>query len=146
MQASRFLPKLARTRERLAAVFGSLERRVLEAVWRRGEATVAGVREELGNGLAYTTVMTTLDRLYKKGALARRREGRAYVYAPQVPREELERGVAAMLLEGALGRDADDARRMLSCIVDAVSERDHRLLDELSRLVQDRKRRRSDAK
>ena len=65
---------------------------MLAALWQRGNATV---RELLADGsvtLAYTTVMTTLDRLYKKRLLDRVPEGRAFRYSPSQTREELERG------------------------------------------------------
>ena len=74
---------------------GPLEQRLVEAVWARGTATV---RELLGDGyqdLAYTTVMTTLDRLFKKNILRRETEGRAIRYAPRFTREELHREAAA---------------------------------------------------
>ena len=84
--------------------------------------------------------MTTLDRLYKKGLLARAKEGRAYLYSPRVTREEFERGVAEDVLGGLLDRTADGAEPLLACIVEAVSERDRALLDELQRLVEEKKR------
>lgn len=130
----------ARRSERLSAIFGELERRSLDALWNLGEAAVAQVRRALGPSLAYTTVMTTLDRLHRKGVLARRLVGRAYVYSPLQSREEAERAVAARLLDRALGERAADARPILSCIVDAVGERDRALLDELERLVRAKRR------
>ena len=59
---------------------GSLERDVLERVWQRGESSVRDVCERLEPTVAYTTVMTTMDRLFKKGLLARRKSGRAFLY------------------------------------------------------------------
>ena len=56
---------------------GHLEMRVLEILWERGESNVHQVVEKLERPLAYTTVMTTLDRLYKKGWLERRKSERA---------------------------------------------------------------------
>jgi len=72
------------------ARIGPLEQRLLSALWMRGSATV---RELLDGGdlkLAYTTVMTTLDRLYKKQLLNRAAEGRAFRYSPRYTPEELE--------------------------------------------------------
>jgi predicted transcriptional regulator len=83
--------------------------------------------------------MTTLDRLYKKGLLAREKEGRAYLYSPRVTREEFERGVAEDVLGDLLGRSGG-AEPLLACIVDAVSEHDRTLLDELHRLVEEKRR------
>ena len=77
---------------------GPLEERVLEALWRSPHGlSVREVRSGLGDGLAYTTVMTTLDRLYKKGLLERQRDGRAFRYAARASREALAAGALAPL-------------------------------------------------
>src|SRR5258708_19680075 len=68
---------------------GPLEQGLLEALWLRGTATVRELLEDGYQDLAYTTVMTTLDRLFKKGLLTRSEEGRAFLYAPRFSREEL---------------------------------------------------------
>lgn len=119
----------------LGAVFGALEIRVLDALWTRGEATVAEVQAALDAPLAYTTVMTTLDRLYKKGTLERRKRGRAFVYRPLRSRDQIEHGVLARLLGGLLGGASGRAEPVLSSLVDAVGETDQGLLDALERLV-----------
>lgn len=63
----------------------------MKVLWVRGEGTVADVQHALApqRRLAYTTVMTLLDRLLHKGAVTRRRAGRAFVYTPAVSRETL---------------------------------------------------------
>ena len=104
-------------------------------MWRDGEATVRQVHELIGGSKAYTTVMTTLDRLYKKGLLARRKSSRAFLYSPRVTREEFEQGVAEGIFQALLSRAAGEAEPLLACLVDAVVERDRELLDELDRLV-----------
>lgn len=119
---------------------GELEREVMAAVWRDIEVSVHTVCRQLGDSKAYTTVMTTLDRLYKKGLLTRRKDGRAYLYTARVTREEFEQGFAADVLEGLFNRAGGGAAPLLSCIVDAVSESDRELLDELERLVAQKKR------
>src|SRR5690349_1303323 len=68
---------------------GPLEQRLLEALWACGTATVRELLDSGYDDLAYTTVMTTLDRLYKKDVLTREAEGRAFRYAPRFTREEL---------------------------------------------------------
>src|SRR6202046_708477 len=73
---------------------GPLEQRLLEALWARGTATVRELLEEDHEDLAYTTLMTTLDRLFKKSLLTRVAEGRAFRYAPRFTREELRGAVA----------------------------------------------------
>src|SRR5881227_2015595 len=129
-----------RPREVVGSTLGKLERAVMEEVWARGRVSVGEIHRSFGERTAYTTWMTTLDRLYKKGLLAREKEGRAYLYSPRVTREEFERGVAEDVLGGLLDRTADGAEPLLACIVEAVSERDRALLDELQRLVEEKKR------
>ena len=119
---------------------GKLERKVMQLAWRRGTVSVREVYDELSGRIAYTTLMTTLDRLYKKGLLAREKDGRAFVYAPRVSPEEFERGIAQDVLDALLGRSQDAVEPVLACIVDAVSEHDRELLDELERLVREKRR------
>jgi predicted transcriptional regulator len=118
---------------------GPLEERVLEVLWRsRHGLAVREVRSTLGDGLAYTTVMTTLDRLYKKGLLERQRDGRAFRYAARTSREALAAGTLRRWLDRLLGRGP--ARPILASLVDAVSEHDRALLPELTRLVREKER------
>jgi predicted transcriptional regulator len=72
---------------------GELEGPVLEALWDEGELSTPVVYERLGKprGLAYTTILTVLQRLHKKGLAGRREEGRAHVYFAAVSREEFSR-------------------------------------------------------
>ena len=121
---------------------GPLEQQVMEHLWQRGRpACVREVHDSFGASLAYTTLMTTLDRLHKKGLLERSKQGRAFLYAPQVSREALERGLLSRLLDGLLGRDRGTVRPALSTFVEAVSQRDRRLLEDLARLVAEERRR-----
>ena len=59
---------------------GELEQRSMREIWLRGETSVSELGTAFGEIYAYTTLMTTLDRLYKKGLLARRKHGRAFLY------------------------------------------------------------------
>jgi predicted transcriptional regulator len=125
---------------------GPLEERLLEALWARGSATV---RELLQNGyhdLAYTTVMTTLDRLFKKNLLSRQTEGRAFRYNPRFSREELRREAALEAFRQLLS--SSPGSLPLSHLVEVLTERDARLLEELLQLVETKRRqlRRGDAR
>ena len=121
----------------LASVFGALELRVLEALWRRGTGTVRDLRDDFP-AAAYTTLMTTMERLHKKGVLDREKSGRAFIYQPVSTRAELESGLITRAIQPLLS--SDSARPVLSCFVDEVSRHDERLLDELERLVQEKRR------
>ncbi|MHC4168749.1 MAG: BlaI/MecI/CopY family transcriptional regulator [Planctomycetota bacterium] len=69
---------------------GELQRAVIEVVWERGEASVHQVRAKLSRRkkLAYTTVLTAMQKLEKAGWLRHRSEGKVYIYAPTRTREE----------------------------------------------------------
>lgn len=112
----------------------------MEAIWRFGETSVRDLHARFQGKPAYTTLMTTLDRLHKKALLARRKDRRAFVYKARLTREELESGIAADLIDELLARNAGQPAPLLSCFVDAVSERDRQLLDELDRMVQTKQR------
>ncbi|MEJ5369143.1 MAG: BlaI/MecI/CopY family transcriptional regulator [Bryobacteraceae bacterium] len=94
------MPRTAR------AIPPPLELRCLNALWRLGEANVQAVREWLApqKPLAYTTVMTMLDRLTRKRFLARRKVGRSFLYTPLVSRDEIRhlavRELADSLFDG----------------------------------------------
>ena len=112
---------------------------MLDALWARGSATVRELVEGVCQKLAYTTVMTTLDRLFKKGLLTRSEEGRAFRYVPRFSREELHREAVGHALRQLL--DASPASSLpLSFLVEILGERDAQLLDDLRKVVE-RKRR-----
>ena len=127
-------------REFLRARLGTLEQRVIDIVWTSGEVTVRDVHTRLDGRVAYTTVMTTLDRLYRKGLLERSKRARAFVYAAAASREELDAIVANDVVSGLLAGDLSAPLPFLSNLVDAVGERDRALLDELDRLVKCKRR------
>ena len=87
-----------RPREVAAQALGKLEREVLDEIWRRDEGSVRDVYLAFGESVAYTTVMTTLDRLYKKRLLTRRKDGRAFIYRPVVDREQARESAVKHLL------------------------------------------------
>ena len=90
--------------------------------------------------IAYTTVMTTLDRLYKKGLLGRRKIGRAFLYSALVTSEEFEQRIAEDVIDGLLGRTSEGVEPILACIVDTISDNDRELLNELDRLVKQKRK------
>lgn len=114
---------------------GPLEERLLEALWKRGTGTVRELVDEYCQELAYTTVMTTLDRLFKKNLLSREGEGRAFRYMPRFTREELHREAIGEALRQLLS--ASPASSLpLSYLVEIVTERDAQLLDQLQKAVE----------
>ena len=114
---------------------GPLEITLMEILWSGGDGNVRDVIERLGRPLAYTTVMTTLDRLYKKGLLARRKSERAFIYSAALTREEWEQKRAGDFVAGFLSPEL-----LISCLVDAVGQHDKALLDELERKIKLKRR------
>jgi len=114
---------------------GHLETTVMETLWERGEGNVHDVLGWLDRPLAYNTVMTTLDRLFKKGLLSRTKQDRAYFYAPSFSRLVWQQKQAESLVLGFLSREGAAGELLVSCLVDAVGERDAALLDDLEEKI-----------
>ena len=113
---------------------GPLELKVLEVLWERNRAsTVRNVQPSFPR-LAYTTLMTTLDRLYRKGVLRRFRFGRAFGYEPCCSRDQLFGQMASGRVTELLAA-CGDSTVLLSTLVEAVGQADADLLDELETLV-----------
>ncbi len=114
---------------------GELEARVMEILWSRGGWLTPGdVHEQLSEqrNLAYTTVMTILVRLWRKGRLDRQRDGRAYAYYPLQTREEYAATRMEQVLLAAVDRPVT-----LAYFVDALCSSDR---DQLRRTLQRRSR------
>lgn len=122
---------------KLKGDLGPLERAVMEFVWdHEGDVTVRDVMRAPGaRGLAYTTVMTVLDRLWRKGFLARKRVGRANVYRPRRSREQHVSGLVNEVLAGS-----KDRHSVLLGFVRSVNPED---LGELRRLIREVERERT---
>ena len=103
----------------------------MEALWDRGEGSVHDVAGWLDRPLAYNTVMTTLDRLYKKGLLGREKRDRAYFYLPRLSRLAWRQRQAESLVSGFLSTGGDPSDLLVSCLIDAVGRHDAALLDGL---------------
>lgn len=99
---------------------GDLERRVMDELWQSGEPrSVRDVHAALTQDreLAYTTVMTVLDRLAKKGFVRRSSSGRAYLYSPVQSREAM----IADVMHEALDNGEPDRTAALVAFVDRVT-------------------------
>lgn len=112
-----------------------LEREVMQEVWRRERASVREVLETLNAGerqRAYTTVMTTMCRLYDKGLLRRERHGKADVYEPALSADDYRRTRAAREVEALVGQYGDAA---LAHFARHVEELDPARLTRLRKLA-----------
>jgi predicted transcriptional regulator len=119
--------------------FGPLEWRVLSALWDRNSPACVRDLQPGFSDIAYTTLMTTLDRLHRKGVLDRVKQGRAFYYQPKLTRPEFDSARAAEAVQVALDGDAAAVESIMSFFVEAVGNRDRELLDELEALVRSRR-------
>ena len=117
----------------LATRLGPLERKVLNVVWRLRTATVREVRCNGKLWQTYTAIMTTMDRLHKKGLLNRIAEGRAFRYSVKFSPEEVECFEALKRVRKLLG--SPYAALHLCRIVETIGTYDERLLDQLQSLI-----------
>ncbi|MGC1483276.1 MAG: BlaI/MecI/CopY family transcriptional regulator [Candidatus Acidiferrum sp.] len=137
----RFLKnRISGGREARRTALGTLEFELMEILWSNSECSVRDVAPKLSRPLAYTTVMTTLDRLFKKGLLGRHKSDRAFVYSPLFSRQEWERRRAGDLVAGFLSGPHPSRELLLSCLLDAVGEHDAALLNELEKKIRSRRR------
>jgi predicted transcriptional regulator len=135
------LAALARPRRKVSAAaglsirgLGPLETKLLEVLWAQASPLAVRHVQLACPELAYTTVMTTLDRMYRKGVLLRHKDGRAFVYRPRCTRHELLGELVSGHVADLLGA-SEESSLILSTLVRAVSRADAALLDELEALV-----------
>ena len=116
--------------------FGDLEAAIMECLWSRSEpASVRDVLGQLRTGkqLAYTTVMTVLDNLHRKGVVTREMAGRAWMYEPAYSREQH----TAMMLRDVLQTTGDRQ----AALMHFVSELDPEAVADLTAAVNSAKKR-----
>lgn len=115
-----------------------LEAAIMDVVWSKQLASfaVADVLAvlEKQREIAYTTVMTTVTRLYEKGILARERDGKRYLYSPKLTREEFLQSTAREVLDEAVG-----GHQAMVMLAEKVSEASAGELDDLEALIQKRR-------
>lgn len=121
----------------LTRVLGDLEARIMEAVWQVGTPTGKQICETLGPGSHYKTVLTVANRLVEKGLLTREPTAeRAFRYRAVESRESFLDRISGNVANGLLG---DFGKPALARFVDAAEAVDPAYLDELERLVRERK-------
>jgi predicted transcriptional regulator len=118
---------------------GTLESEMMERIWCRGEISVRDLHAEFASRLAYTTVMTTMDRLYKKGLLRRRKLGKAYLYVPAMSEQEYQERLTHHLF-GMVLHEGKNSGSVLSHFVDVVSDTDEKMLERLDQLIKAKRR------
>lgn len=92
------------------ASLGALEKKIMEVIWRRGKTSVRDVLIGLrAEKLAYTTIATIIQRLYNKGLLERKEEGRGYIYFPKLSKESYSKKIAKSFIKSFVHSFGDAA-------------------------------------
>jgi predicted transcriptional regulator len=120
---------------------GSLQSEVMELVWKHGEITVAQLAEAIGRrrSIMYTTVLSAVQKLEKKGWLKHRTEGRAYIYSATRDRQQVGGSKLKELLRTAF---AGDPRLLLASLLADTRLSDDEL-KELRKLIEQRRKEKS---
>lgn len=132
--------------EGLRTTLFDLEAEIMECVWAAGweSFAISDVLEALQEDreIAYTTVMTTVTRLFKKGLLSRHKEGRRYIYQSKMSRaqfiDKMTRDVLSSLPKG--GRET-----AMTFLIEQLEDADDAELDRLEALIQARRQERAAA-
>lgn len=110
----------------------------MDIIWTSAPSTAREVCQRMTgrSERAYTTVMTTMDRLHRKGLLTREKDGLAWRYAASQPKAAFERSLADGLATDILAAHGENA---LAAFVDAAADFDENLLDRLRQLIEQRR-------
>lgn len=129
---------MPQTFSKAARVLGALETRVMDLVWSQHPISVRTACERLGDEHAYTTIMTTMDRLHKKRLLRRHKDGNAFLYEPAMDRAEYQRRVVEAAITPLLEQGASP---VLAAFVEVAADLDKAHLAELEKLIASHRRR-----
>jgi predicted transcriptional regulator len=112
------------------------DRPILEALWLKGALSGREIYDEVSKrrGLAYTTVLTLVNRMVKKGSVRRKRIGHLYVYEAVLKRDEFERDVASAVIRGIFEISPSSA---VSAFVDVLSSADKNELDRIMEAIEE---------
>jgi predicted transcriptional regulator len=123
----------------LGKVLGHLEESVMDSLWSRKEATGKEVLQDLSGRrkVAYTTVLTVLDRLHKKGLVKKERHEGGLLFSPAYTKAAFSAIVSREVMGGVIEMSQGLAS---AGFVNALAENDPKELDRLSKLIEDKKR------
>jgi predicted transcriptional regulator len=112
---------------------GQLQQEVMDEVWQLNRATVADIHARLAKRrqIAYTTVLTTMRNLEKRGMLTHTQRGKAYVYSPTMPRKDYTAGTVADFVDRVFSGD----REKLLCHLLGADEVDSADLERIRKLI-----------
>ncbi len=104
-------------------VLGELEQDIMDILWQLESATVRTVFERIRRKrrIAYTTVMTIMDRLYSKRMLNRTKHSRTYTYSPRIPKADFMRRASARIIDSLVKDFGDVAIAQFADAIDQVT-------------------------
>jgi predicted transcriptional regulator len=117
------------------AGFGPLEAQVIGILWAEGWCSVSQVAQRLSRKRAYTTILTTLVRLFRKGILKRRKHERTFVYALKLSLDQWAKKSASEALTRFLATPGASRELLIFCLVENVFKHDATLLSDLNASV-----------
>ena len=102
-------------------LMGPLEREAMQILWSAGELSVRQVMQKLPAKRAYTTIMTTVARLYTKGFLKRRAQGRKFLYSPRITLEQWQHRAARAATTRFLATPDTPRELLVACLLAAIA-------------------------
>lgn len=128
-----------RTDGKRAPLLGALELNVLEYIWHRGRGDAKGIHQDLHGRrrIALSTVQSTLDRLFRKGLLARSKVSHAYIYKSAVTREALIADMIRDIITNLAGGSLEPA---VSGFIDLADGTDEETLEMLEQMIAQRRK------
>ncbi len=131
--------KILRFKGKKPSPLGDLEEKVMNVLWSIKKGTVRDVLNQLNKkeNFAYTTIMTIMDRLYKKGLLKREKKGLGYVYYPVMAKEEFERKTAEKVLTELIENNPELTVAAFKGAVEKLSDEE---IEKLYRILEEKRK------
>ncbi len=131
--------KTLRFKGKKPSPLGDLEEKVMNIIWEKKKATVRDVLHELNKkeNFAYTTIMTIMDRLYKKGLLKREKKGLGYIYYPVITKEEFEKKTAEKVITELIENNPELTLAAFQGAVEKLSKEE---IDKLYKIIEEKRK------
>ncbi|KAB2836802.1 MAG: BlaI/MecI/CopY family transcriptional regulator [Candidatus Brocadia sp.] len=125
-------------KEGLNHVLGTLEKDIMEVLWKREESSVKDILDAFpaNKNISYSAVITVTNRMTKKGLLKKRKMGKAYLYKPIYDRERFFEIISKKVVEGISGFSLKSA---MVHFVDYMSQMDPGKMEYLSKLIESKR-------
>ena len=125
-------------KEGLNHVLGTLEKDIMEVLWKRGESSVKDILDKFpaDRNISYSAVITVTNRMTKKGLLKKRKMGKAYFYKPIYDKEQFFEMVSKKVVEGISGFSLKSA---MVHFVDYMSQMDPDKIEYFSKLIESKR-------